>query len=65
VSVPVSLGAPVPRQADDYSRAAAASRMEFIQVVTGTRSEHIGRYTPSTRRAWPAAGSVTWLQNRP
>jgi hypothetical protein len=33
--------------------------MEFIQVVTGTRSEHIGRYTPSTRRAWPGTSRTS------
>ncbi len=35
----------IPRQADDYSRAAAAARMEFVHRATGASAEHIGRYT--------------------
>jgi hypothetical protein len=32
----------IPRRADDYSRAAAAERMEFIREAAGVRPEHIG-----------------------
>jgi hydroxymethylglutaryl-CoA reductase (NADPH) len=35
----------IPRLEDDYSRAAAAKRMEFIAEATGARPEHIGRYS--------------------
>jgi hydroxymethylglutaryl-CoA reductase (NADPH) len=35
----------IPRLEDDYSRAAAAKRMEFIGAATGARPEHIGRYS--------------------
>jgi len=35
----------IPRLADDYSRTAAAKRMDFIHAVTGARPEHIGRYS--------------------
>ncbi len=34
----------VPRQAADYSPAAAAERMEFLRRATGIRAEHIGRH---------------------
>jgi hydroxymethylglutaryl-CoA reductase (NADPH) len=36
---------PVPRMEDDYSRAAAAKRMEFIRAATGVHPEHIGQYS--------------------
>jgi hydroxymethylglutaryl-CoA reductase (NADPH) len=35
----------IPRLADDYSRAAAAKRMEFVSAATGARPEHLGRYS--------------------
>lgn len=35
---------PIPRLEDDYSRAAAAKRLEFIGEATGARPEHIGRH---------------------
>jgi len=35
----------IPRLDDDYSRAAAARRMEFVGAATGTHPEHIGRYS--------------------
>jgi len=35
----------IPRLEDDYSRAAATKRMEFIGEATGARAEHIGRYS--------------------
>jgi hydroxymethylglutaryl-CoA reductase (NADPH) len=35
----------IPRLADDYSRPAAAKRMEFLGEATGARPEHIGRYS--------------------
>jgi hydroxymethylglutaryl-CoA reductase (NADPH) len=35
----------IPRLADDYSRPAAAQRMAFLRAATGTRPEHIGRYS--------------------
>ncbi len=35
----------IPRLSDDYNRAAAAARMEFVHQVTGTSAEHIGRYS--------------------
>jgi hydroxymethylglutaryl-CoA reductase (NADPH) len=35
----------IPRLADDYSRAAAAKRMEFVQEATGARPDHLGRYS--------------------
>ena len=35
----------IPRQADDYTRAAAAARMEFVHRATGASAEHIGRYS--------------------
>ena len=35
----------IPRLEDDYSRAAAAKRMEFLGEATGVRPEHIGRYS--------------------
>ena len=35
----------IPRLADDYSRAAATERMEFIREAIGVRPEHIGRYS--------------------
>jgi len=35
----------IPRQPDDYSRAAAAKRMEFIGDATGVHPGHIGRYS--------------------
>jgi hydroxymethylglutaryl-CoA reductase (NADPH) len=36
---------PVPRLPDDYSRAAAGKRMEFLTRATGARPEHLGRYS--------------------
>jgi hydroxymethylglutaryl-CoA reductase (NADPH) len=36
---------PVPRSGDDYSRAAAARRLEFITESTGARLQHVDRYT--------------------
>jgi hydroxymethylglutaryl-CoA reductase (NADPH) len=35
----------IPRLADDYSRAAAAGRMDFLRTATGARTEHVGRYS--------------------
>ncbi len=35
----------IPRLADDYSRAAAAQRMEFVREATGARPDHLGRYS--------------------
>jgi hydroxymethylglutaryl-CoA reductase (NADPH) len=35
----------IPRLPDDYSRAAAAKRMQFLRDATGTGPEHIGRYS--------------------
>jgi hydroxymethylglutaryl-CoA reductase (NADPH) len=35
----------IPRLPDDYSRAAAAKRMELISDATGVHPEHIGRYS--------------------
>ncbi len=35
----------IPRLADDYSRAAAAQRMEFVREATGVRPDHLGRYS--------------------
>jgi hydroxymethylglutaryl-CoA reductase (NADPH) len=35
----------IPRLADDYSRAAAAKRMEFVREATGARPDHLGRYS--------------------
>jgi hydroxymethylglutaryl-CoA reductase (NADPH) len=35
----------IPRLEDDYSRASAAKRMEFISAATGARPQHIGRYS--------------------
>ena len=35
----------IPRLEDDYSRAAAARRMDFLREATGTRPEHVGRYS--------------------
>lgn len=36
---------PIPRLADDYSRAAAARRIEFVGAATGVRLEHVGSYS--------------------
>ena len=35
----------IPRLADDYSRAAAADRMEFVREATGACPDHLGRYS--------------------
>ena len=35
----------IPRLADDYSRAAAAERMEFVREATGACPDHLGRYS--------------------
>ena len=35
----------VPRLPDDYSAAAARRRLAFLAAETGTRPEHIGRYS--------------------
>jgi hydroxymethylglutaryl-CoA reductase (NADPH) len=35
----------IPREDDDYSRAAAARRMEFLRETTSARPEHLGRYS--------------------
>jgi hydroxymethylglutaryl-CoA reductase len=35
----------IPRLEDDYSPAAAARRTDFLRKVTGTRLEHVGRYS--------------------
>ncbi len=35
----------MPRLPDDYSPAAAAERTRFLEMVTGVRPEHIGRYS--------------------
>jgi hydroxymethylglutaryl-CoA reductase (NADPH) len=35
----------IPRLEDDYSRAAAAKRREFIGQITGVHPEHTGRYS--------------------
>jgi len=35
----------IPRLTDDYDRAAAGTRMEFVRQATGACPEHIGRYS--------------------
>jgi hydroxymethylglutaryl-CoA reductase (NADPH) len=35
----------VPRRDDDYTRSAAAERVEFLQEATGVRAEHVGSYS--------------------
>ncbi len=45
MTVPARERSRIPRLADNYSRAAAAERMEFIGEATGVRPEHIGRYS--------------------
>jgi hydroxymethylglutaryl-CoA reductase (NADPH) len=35
----------IPRLQDDYSRAAAARRVEFVGAATGAHLEHVGRYS--------------------
>jgi hydroxymethylglutaryl-CoA reductase (NADPH) len=35
----------IPRQGDDYTREAAAERVDFLHEVTGVRAEHVGRYS--------------------
>ena len=34
----------IPRLPDDYTRAAAAQRLDFLDEATGTRPRHLGRY---------------------
>jgi hydroxymethylglutaryl-CoA reductase (NADPH) len=45
MKVPVRERGRIPRQADDYTRAAAAERMEFVREVAGARPEHMGRFS--------------------
>ena len=45
MTAPVGERKRIPRLDDDYSRAAAARRMEFLRHATGARPEHIGRYS--------------------
>ncbi len=42
---PTGQRRPIPRLDDDYSRAAAASRRDFVREATGTDPEHLGRYS--------------------
>jgi hydroxymethylglutaryl-CoA reductase (NADPH) len=35
----------IPRHGDDYTREAAAERVDFLQAATGVRAEHVGRYS--------------------
>ncbi len=35
----------IPRRDDDYTRSAAAERVEFLQEATGVRAEHVGSYS--------------------
>ena len=37
-------GGRIPRLPDDYTRAAAAQRLDFLNEATGTRPRHLGRY---------------------
>src|SRR6516225_2856081 len=36
---------PIPRLEDDYTRAAAAKRLDFVRETTGARPAHLGRYS--------------------
>jgi hydroxymethylglutaryl-CoA reductase (NADPH) len=45
MSAPPGERGRIPRQAADYTPAAAAERMGFLRKVTGTCAEHIGRYS--------------------
>ena len=45
MTAPARARSLIPRLADDYSRAAAAERMEFVREATGTRPDHLGRYS--------------------
>jgi hydroxymethylglutaryl-CoA reductase (NADPH) len=45
VRAPAGQRGRVPRLADDYSRDAAAQRMEFLRDATGAAPEHLGRYS--------------------
>ena len=45
MTAPASERSRIPRLADDYSRAAAAERMEFVREATGARPDHLGRYS--------------------
>ncbi len=41
MAAPVRQHGRIPRLADDYSRVAAAERMQFLQTVTGANLEHV------------------------
>ncbi len=45
MTAPARQRSRIPRLADDYSRAAAAERMEFVREATGARPDHLGRYS--------------------
>jgi hydroxymethylglutaryl-CoA reductase (NADPH) len=36
---------PIPRGENDYSRAAALTRLEFVRQATGSAPDHVGRYS--------------------
>lgn len=45
MTAPTRVRCPIPRPADEYSRAAATERARFLRTVTGASPEHIGRYS--------------------
>ncbi len=45
MTAPAGERSRIPRLDDDYSRAAAAERMEFVREATGARPDHLGRYS--------------------
>jgi hydroxymethylglutaryl-CoA reductase (NADPH) len=45
MTAPTGQRSRIPRQEDDYTRAAVARRMTFIREATGVSPEHIGRYS--------------------
>ena len=44
MTAPSVQGGRIPRLPDDYTRAAAAQRLDFLNEATGTRPRHLGRY---------------------
>ncbi len=45
MTAPSAQRSRVPRLADDYTRAAAARRLDFLRAATGARPGHLGRYS--------------------
>jgi hydroxymethylglutaryl-CoA reductase (NADPH) len=45
MTAPAQQRGRIPRLADDYSAVAATERMQFLQTVTGTSPDHVGRYS--------------------